>query len=248
MRYGEEGPNLYLGLARRKNYIEVRYHQPTKTNGYYIWLSGYLSSVILVTATAKVIEVDGLVERLLGTDVVPPAMNSETGVSTKDVVIAPETGVSARLFKPNSVNPEKRLPLLVYFHGGGFSLCSPYCSIYHNYLTSLVLEADIIAVSVAYRLAPENPVPAAYEDSWAALQWVVSHCNGQGSEPWLKDHADFQRVFLAGDSAGGNISHNLAVQAGVEGLGGVKLQGICVVHPYFGRKSEDDVALCVSNN
>ena len=184
---------------------------------------------------------DGLVERLLGTDVVPPAMNSETGVSTKDVVIAPETGVSARLFKPNSVNPEKRLPLLVYFHGGGFSLCSPYCSIYHNYLTSLVLEADIIAVSVAYRLAPENPVPAAYEDSWAALQWVVSHCNGQGSEPWLKDHADFQRVFLAGDSAGGNISHNLAVQAGVEGLGGVKLQGICVVHPYFGRKSEDDV-------
>ena len=185
---------------------------------------------------------DGRVERLAGTDVVPPSINSETGVSTKDVVIAPETGVSARLFKPISVNPEKRLPLLVYFHGGGFSLCSPYCSMYHNYITSLVLAGQIIAVSVDYRLAPENPLPAAYEDSWTALQWAVSHSNGQGSEPWLNDHADFQRVFLAGDSAGGNISHNLAVQAGVDSLGGgVKLRGICLIHPYFWRKSEHDV-------
>ncbi|RVW49706.1 putative carboxylesterase 2 [Vitis vinifera] len=117
---------------------------------------------------------DGLVERLIGTDVVPPAMNSETGVSTKDVVIAPETGASSYA------------PLTG--------------SIYHNYLTSLVLEADIIAVSVAYRLAPENPVPAAYEDSWLRFSGWFPH--------WL---------------------------------GGVKLQGICVVHPYFGRKSEDDV-------
>ena len=96
---------------------------------------------------------DACVERLAGTDVVPPSINSETGVSTMDVLIATETGVSARLFKSISVNPEKRLPLLVYFHGGGFSLCSPYCSMYHNYITSLVLACQIIAVSVDYRLA-----------------------------------------------------------------------------------------------
>lgn len=69
---------------------------------------------------------------------------------------------------------------------------------------------------------------------------MASHCNGQGPEAWLNDHANFQRVFLAGDSAGGNISHNMAVQAGVEGLDGMKLVGICPVHPYFGRKSEDE--------
>lgn len=179
---------------------------------------------------------DGRVERFFGTDVVPASVDSETGVSTKDVAIAPENGVSARLFKPNTINPGQKLPLLIYFHGGAFCLGSPFCSTYHNYLTSLVAEANVIAVSVDYRLAPEHPVPAAYEDSWTAIQWVVSHSLAQGPDPWLNDHSDFDRFFLAGDSAGANITHNMAVRAGVEGLGDVKLSGIYLGHPYFGRR------------
>lgn len=46
-------------------------------------------------------------------------------------------------------------------------------------VVSLVAEANVIAISVDYRLAPEYPIPIAYEDSWAALKWVASHCNGQ---------------------------------------------------------------------
>ncbi|KAJ9705003.1 hypothetical protein PVL29_003175 [Vitis rotundifolia] len=182
---------------------------------------------------------DGRVERFFGTDVVPPSVDSETGVSTKDVAIAPERGVSARIFKPNTINPDQKLPLLIYYHGGALCLGSPYCTTYHNYVTSLVDEANIIAVSVDYRLAPEHPVPVPYEDSWAATQWVVSHSHGQGPEAWLNDHSDFKRVFLAGDSAGANIAHNMAIRAGVEGLGVVKLSGICLVHPYFGRREAD---------
>ncbi|XVE93343.1 hypothetical protein REPUB_Repub01dG0183600 [Reevesia pubescens] len=74
-----------------------------------------------------------------------------------------------------------------------------------------------------------------YEDSWAALKWVASHSSAEGPEAWLKDYADFQRVFLVGDSAGGNIVHNMAVQAASEDLSGVKLLGICLIQPFFGR-------------
>lgn len=182
---------------------------------------------------------DGRVERFFGTDVVPPSVDSASGVSTKDVTVAPETGVSARVFKPNITHPDRKLPLVIYFHGGAFCLGSPFCSTYHNYVSSLVAEANVVAVSVDYRLAPEYPVPIAYEDSWAALQWVASHALGRGPEAWLNDYSDFDLVFLAGDSAGANIAHNMAIRAGVEGLSGVKLSGICLVHPYFGRRKAD---------
>jgi hypothetical protein len=81
-------------------------------------------------------------------------------------------------------------------------------------------------VSVEYRLAPEHPVPAAYNDAWAALRWVVSL-----SDPWLCTYADPGRTFLAGDSAGGNIVYNTAVRAS-RGVG-VDIEGLVIVHPYF---------------
>ncbi|XWS39967.1 hypothetical protein CRYUN_Cryun18bG0099800 [Craigia yunnanensis] len=178
---------------------------------------------------------DGRVERFFGSDIVPASIDSQDGVSTKDVIIVPETGVSARIFIPSSVKPSQKLPLVVYFHGGGFFMGSPFCSEYHNYVTFLVSKANVVAVSIDYRLAPEHLVPIAYEDSWAALKWVASHSSGEGPEAWLKDYADFQRLFLVGDSAGGNIVHNMAVQAATEDLSGVKLLGICLIQPFFGR-------------
>ena len=67
-------------------------------------------------------------------------------------------------------------------------------------------EANVVAISVNYRKAPEHPIPAAYEDSWAAFQWVESHCNNGGPEAWLNEHVDFERVFLAGESSGANVA------------------------------------------
>ena len=179
---------------------------------------------------------NGRVERFFGTDKVPSSNNSDHSVSSKDVLIDQETGLSARIFIPSTIKPGKKLPLLVYYHGGAFLVGSPFCPTYHNYMTSLVAEANIITVSVDYRLAPEHHIPIAYEDSWAALQWVAKHHNNEGPEDWLSDHADFQRVFLAGDSAGGNIVYNMVARAGIEDLAGMKILGACLVHTYFGRK------------
>jgi acetyl esterase/lipase len=92
-------------------------------------------------------------------------------------------------------------------------------------------------VSVNYRLAPEHPIPAAYDDSWTALTWAASR-----DDPWLSRHGDAGRIFLAGDSGGANIVHNIAIMAGApEGLPpGTLLEGAIVLHPMFGGKEPVD--------
>ncbi|KAJ4977751.1 hypothetical protein NE237_008531 [Protea cynaroides] len=176
---------------------------------------------------------DGRVERHLFNDFIPASVDPKTGVSSKDVVISPDSGVSARIFLPDLTHTNQKLPLLIYFHGGGFCVGSPSNYAYHHTLNSIVAESNVIAVSVDYRLAPEHPIPACYDDSWAALQWALSHsmAQKQEAEPWLTNHVDFDRVFLAGDSAGANIAHNMAMRMGAEP--GFKLVGIALVHPYF---------------
>ncbi|XXG61024.1 hypothetical protein AAC387_Pa04g2784 [Persea americana] len=178
---------------------------------------------------------DGRVNRLVGTDFVPPSLDS-TSVSSKDLEILADVNVSARLYLPKIADPSsKKLPILVHFHGGGFLIGTPFCTPYHTFLTSLVSEAHVIAVSIHYRRAPENPLPTAYEDSWAALKWVMAQSSASGSEPWLAQHGAFDRIVLAGDSAGANIAHNLLMRAGNSELRelGHKIYGGILIHPYF---------------
>ncbi|GKU99323.1 hypothetical protein SLEP1_g12191 [Rubroshorea leprosula] len=182
---------------------------------------------------------DGRVERLMGTETIPPSTDPHTGVQSKDIIVSTENNLSARLFLPKLRSPHQRLPLLIYIHGGAFSVASPFSPIYHRYLTSLVNEANVIAVSVQYRRAPEHPLPTAYDDTWEAIKWAASHVKGNGPEPWLNDHVDFQRVFLAGDSAGANIAHNSAMKVGVDGLDAVRIHGLVLVHPFFMNNEPD---------
>ncbi|KAL5785493.1 hypothetical protein ACOSQ2_007885 [Xanthoceras sorbifolium] len=188
---------------------------------------------------------DGSVERLLGSPYVPPSpdQDPQTGsVSSKDVTISHNPTVSARLYlpKPTAQTHQKKLPIFVYFHGGGFCIESAFSFYSHRYLNHLVSQAQVVAVSVEYRLAPEHLLPAAYEDCWSALQWIASHYSKTGDDstkdPWLSNHGDFERVFICGDNAGGNIVHNIAMRAGVESLndgGGVKIFAAIFSHPYF---------------
>ncbi|KAK6946133.1 Alpha/beta hydrolase fold-3 [Dillenia turbinata] len=182
---------------------------------------------------------DGQVERLKGTETVPPCDDPETGVHSKDITIFPQTGVSARIFIPKVTQNPQKFPLLIHFHGGAFCTYSASHPLSQIYCTKFVAKANIMIISINYRLAPENPLPICYEDSWEALKWVTSHASGSGEEEWLLEYADFGRVFMAGESAGANIAHNVAIQVGVHGLGGVEILGLVLVHPYF-NKGEDD--------
>ncbi|XP_010461808.1 PREDICTED: probable carboxylesterase 5 [Camelina sativa] len=185
---------------------------------------------------------DGRVERLIGNDIIPSSLDPSNDVVSKDVIYSPEHNLSVRLFLPHKVVADKKLPLLIYIHGGAWIIESPFSPIYHNYLASVTKSANCLAVSVQYRRAPEDPVPSMYEDVWSAIQWTFSHANGSGGGPeeWINKHADFDRVFLAGDSAGGNISHHTAMKAGEENKKNkkkkvdlIKIKGIAVVHPAF---------------
>ncbi|CAK9154624.1 unnamed protein product [Ilex paraguariensis] len=186
---------------------------------------------------------DGTVERLIGSPHVPPSPEDPaTGVSSKDTTIS--SLISARLYLPNlpkttTTTTTQKLPILVYFHGGGFCAGSTFSFLSHRYMNLIASESKALIVAVEYRLAPEHPLPAAYEDCWDATQWVASHAvdgndDGGDKELWLINHGDFERVFIGGDSAGGNIVHNIAVRAGIESFhGDLKILGAFLSCPYF---------------
>ncbi|KAK7308176.1 hypothetical protein VNO77_41775 [Canavalia gladiata] len=181
---------------------------------------------------------DGTVDRLLGSPVVPPSPEDpETGVSSKDIVISDNPYVSARIFLPKSIVENKKLPIFIYFHGGAFCVESAFSFFYNRYLNILASEANIIAISVDYRLLPHNPLPAAYEDGWTTLQWVASHVssnNPTNVEPWLLNHGDFNKLYIGGDTNGANVAHNLAMRAGTETLPGeLKIVGALLCCPFF---------------
>ncbi|KAI9127617.1 hypothetical protein K1719_000610 [Acacia pycnantha] len=184
---------------------------------------------------------DGHVERLRGEEKVPAGIDPVTGVQSKDITVNPQTGLSVRMFLPKTATSASKLPLLIYIHGGAFCTYSPFHPFYHRHLNTIAAEANAVVVSVNYRLAPEHPLPIGYDDTWEAIKWAAAHSNGGGTEPWLVDHADFSRVYFAGDSAGGNFSHSMAMQVGLEGLPGVKLAGIVVIHPYFGIDEKEEL-------
>ncbi|XP_020166581.1 probable carboxylesterase 12 [Aegilops tauschii subsp. strangulata] len=185
----------------------------------------------------------GRVERFVGTDTVPASLEPATGVASKDAVIDAAAGLAVRLYLPSLGNSTRtrsgrgdRLPLVVFYHGGGFVTESAFSPTYQRYLNALASKAGALVVSVDYHLSPEHPLPAAYDDAWAALRWVLGSARS-GAEPWLSRRADLTRLLLVGDSAGGNIAHNMAMRAGREGLdGGAAIKGIALLDPYFWGK------------
>ncbi|KAF8779242.1 hypothetical protein HU200_002922 [Digitaria exilis] len=157
-----------------------------------------------------------------------------TGVATRDVVIDRETGVAARLFLPTgAVATGRRLPLFLFFHGGGRSHLlaaeeSAFSDTYHRYATSLAARAMALVVSVEYRVGPEHPMTAAYDDAWTALRWAAS-----SGDPWLLYHADRRCAFVAGDGAGGgSIAYRTAVRASRTGED-IGVKGVVLVHPHL---------------
>ncbi|XP_056697195.1 2-hydroxyisoflavanone dehydratase-like [Spinacia oleracea] len=187
---------------------------------------------------------------------IPPSDDPVTGVKMKDIRISSD--VSARVFLPRGESGYTKLPLLLYIHGGGFCMESAFSVVYTRYVSNLAAQANVIVVSVEYSLySPCRPLPACYEESWAALEWVASHDKGCGLEPWINNHADLQRIFVGGDSAGGNICHTLLACAG-RSLSSrqrplpesVRVEGMILAHPYFGIGGRDEemwLYMCPTN-
>ncbi|KMT18950.1 hypothetical protein BVRB_2g030490 [Beta vulgaris subsp. vulgaris] len=163
-----------------------------------------------------------------------PALN-DTRVQSKDINIPSSTyhNLRARAFLPARPDPNKKIPVLIYFHGGAFCIGSAFDQLDNHFLARVAAEARVLAIGIDYRLYPEFTVPAPYDDAWAALVWVTVHAarTGPGHDPWLARYGDVKRIFVGGDSAGGTIAHNLAIRAG---LGpGLRFTGLFLAMPYF---------------
>ncbi|KAK1431223.1 hypothetical protein QVD17_14525 [Tagetes erecta] len=183
---------------------------------------------------------DGRFERLQTSPLIPPSTDPVTGVQSKDIVISPDHEVKSRIFLPkiNPVDPPKKLPLVIHIHGGGFCIGSPVNVVTQSVVMPLVSQTPAVVLSIGYRLAPEHPLPTAHHDCWAAYQWIASHALGSGPEPWINDYVDVNRVFLTGESAGANLAHYIAVQAGINNSS-LGIRGLIAVHPYFSQKEPE---------
>lgn len=177
---------------------------------------------------------DGRVQRLSCIQYEPASKDPETGVLSEDGAILPDTYMTpVNIYIPPSATPGRKLPLLVYYHRGGFMAESTFSPLYHRHLNHLVSVANVVVVSVEYKLAPDHYLPIAYEESWLALQWVASQSKTDDPAPWVKDFANFDHVYLGGDSAGANIAHYLAMRVASERLDGIHLCDMFLNCPYF---------------
>jgi len=117
--------------------------------------------------------------------------------ASRDFTIPARSGMlDVRHYIPQGFSEVDRLPLLVFFHGGGFVIGDLNT---HDEPCRLICnEAQMQVLSVEYRLAPEHPSPCGVEDCLDALRWAHQHAAKLGADP--------SRVCVGGDSAGGNLS------------------------------------------
>ncbi len=139
---------------------------------------------------------------------------ADEGVITEHIKVESFDGyqVPVRVYKRE--NAGTNLPIMVYYHGGGFFGGGP--DIVEQMCKLLVQNIDCVTLNVDYRLCPEAHYPQPFEDCFSVLKWIHAHAQEYGANP--------QRIAISGDSAGGNLSAALTLRDREEKTGMVKLQ------------------------
>ncbi|WOL14280.1 putative carboxylesterase 18 [Canna indica] len=141
---------------------------------------------------------------------IPPSAKPHHGVRTADVPVDPSRDVWFRLFVP-ATEPasRRRIPAIVFFHGGGFAFMSPASYMYDDLCRRICRTVNAVVISVNYRPVPEHRYPAQYDDGIDVLHFLEAG-GLLYADPPAAELADLSNCFLVGDSAGGNIVHHVA--------------------------------------
>jgi len=122
--------------------------------------------------------------------------------------------IPIRVYRPAGMTDSRRLPALVFFHGGGWVIGD--LETHDVACRQITAEAGVSVIAVDYRLAPEHKFPAAVDDAWAATRWIAAHAAELG--------IDADRLAVGGDSAGGNLAAVVALLARDAGAPRIRLQ------------------------
>lgn len=138
----------------------------------------------------------------------PTGADAVPGVDIDQVYLPVRDGVArCQLFRPED-SSEQALPIIVYLHGGGFTVgSSEDC----DFLTrKLAVTNGALVVSANYRCAPEFPFPTPFDDVFDLYRWVCDNGDQLGGDP--------ARIAVAGDSAGSNLAAAIPLRARDEGV------------------------------
>ncbi|XP_027180718.1 carboxylesterase 1-like isoform X1 [Coffea eugenioides] len=161
----------------------------------------------------------------------------------KDIPVNPSKNTWVRVFLPKEPiksSPDKKLPLLIYIHGGGLIKCSAAHPFFDDIYSIFAADIPAVILTIEYRLAPEHRLPAAYEDCLEVLQWIKN-----SQDEWLTQHADLSNSFIFGNSAGGNIAYHVCLIASscVDDLKPLNIKGVILHQPFLGgvKRTESEL-------
>jgi len=159
--------------------------------------------------------------------------NSLAPIRSKEDATVPGPGgdIPIRIYRPNVDGP---VPTMVFFHGGGFVIGNIETHDDHGHV--ICHDVECVVVSVDYRLAPEHPFPAGFEDCLAATKWAGDNIARLGGDP--------DKLMVGGDSAGGNLSAAVALATRDSGP---KLAAQFLIYPGVDFDEEADYPSRVEN-
>jgi len=144
------------------------------------------------------------------------ALPDDWGTTEDRTIPGPAGPIRVRVFRGTETGVR---PLVAFFHGGGWVFGD--LDSHDSMCRSLARDAGAVVVAVEYRLAPEHPFPAGFEDCWAVTKWLTSSGTELGG--------DQSRVAVAGDSSGANLAAAVALRARDEG--DVQLSAQLLIYP-----------------
>lgn len=154
---------------------------------------------------------------------------AEEGIKTEYVTVDSTEGyqVPVRVYRRDTAGSD--LPILVYFHGGGFFGGS--ADIVEQMCKVLIQKLDCVVFNVDYRLCPENRYPQPFDDCYYATEWAYKHAHQYGG--------DKNKLVVSGDSAGGNLAAAVTLRDREEKANRVKLQALIYPSVNIARKQTE---------
>ncbi|MGM9475935.1 alpha/beta hydrolase [Pedobacter sp. GSP4] len=157
-----------------------------------------LETLSAVDARKNHTPTDAVMDLVKQNNITVPAAKVDT--MGKDIAVK-GGNIHLRIYTPKASNGA--LPLIVYYHGGGFVIAN--LDVYNASAQALAEQVGAIVISVAYRLAPENKFPTAHNDAFAAYEWAIKNAVDLKADP--------AKIAVVGESAGGNLAANVSIMA-----------------------------------